>query len=303
VKTALAAGVLICAACAGGGHRERDGDRLYLRGNYGAALRTYSTLAAARGAPRLWAKTAAAALHAGRLDTAVTALVALAEADSSRRAEAGDGLAEVARRALREHRAGTLAAAVSGLLHVAPSWRVTSFAYALVQDGSLSPAVEGRMLPLALAGAPDAGTFDSLLLRYGALLAGHGACADAAYAYRGVARRTPDPLLKDSASAGYATCALRLGLTALDSNDVIGADRWFGRAARADSGNWTGRRALIGLGDARLRQGDPIAAAIAWQRVASMSGGADSLGKVAQVRLRTLSPADTTRDSAKTGVP
>lgn len=303
MRTALLAGMLICAGCTRGGHRERDGDRLYLRGNYGAALRTYSALAAAHGAPQLWAKTAAAALHAGRLDTAVTALVALADADSSRRTEAGDGLAEVARRAARDHRPGTLAAAVSGLLRVAPSWRVTSFAYTLVQDGSLSPAMEARMLPLALAGAPDAGTFDSLLLRYGALLASHGACADAAYAYRGVARRTPDPLLKDSASAGYATCALRLGVTAFDSNDVIGADRWFGRAARADSGNWTGRRALIGLGDARLRQGDPIAAAIAWQRVAGMSGGADSLGQVARARLRALAPADTMRDSSRTGVP
>jgi hypothetical protein len=51
----------------------------------------------------------------------------------------------------------------------------------------------------------------------------------------------------------------------------------------------TARRALIGLGDARLRQGDPLGAALHWQEVAG--GGLDELGLRAQERLNALATA------------
>lgn len=278
------------AGCAQKGGQERDADRLYLAGDFAPALRIYAPLAAATDEPRLWGKAAAAALRAGQLDSAAKAFDALASSDPSRRAEVSDGLAEVARQAMRTHQLGALQDAVAALARIAPERPVTVFAYALVRGGKLQPAPLARMLPLAMAGAPDAGTFDSLLLQYGALMAQRLDCADAAYAYRAVVRRSTDAAMDDSAAAGYATCALRLGLAALDSNEAMDADRWFGRASRADRTGWTGRRALVGLGDARLRQGDPIAAAIAWQRVITDGEADDSLGRMAKERLATLAP-------------
>jgi hypothetical protein len=299
VKPWAVLALLACAACVEGGHRERDADRLYLRGNYPPALQVYATLAASRDDARLWAKAAAAALHMEQLDTAAGAFMRLVAADPTRRSEAGDGLAEVARRAMRSGQMSALASALVDLERVAPERPVTGYAYALVQSGTLSPSALTRMLPLAMAGAPDAGTFDSLLLQYGALMAGRSACADAAYAFRAVTRRSADAGMRDSAGTGYATCALRLGVGALDSNRVIDADRWFARASRADEGGWTGRRALVGLGDARLKQGDPIAAAIAWQRVITTGAPGDSLSLLARARLTALAPADSAEDTTR----
>jgi hypothetical protein len=291
--------LVACGACAQGGHRERDADRLYLRGQYAPALQVYSSLAASGDDARLWAKTGAAALHTGQLDSAAAAFLALASADPTRRSEAGDGLAEVARLAVRAGKMSTLDTAVAGLARVAPERPVTGYAYALVRGGTLTPGSLARMLPLAMAGAPDAGTFDSLLLQYGALMAGRAACADAAYAFHAVMRRSTDAGMKDSAGTGYATCSLRLGLEAMDSGQVIDADRWFGRASRADPVGWTGRRALVGLGDARLKQGDPIAAAIAWQRAITAGATGDSLAQLARGRLATLAPADSAEDTTR----
>ncbi|HET8635190.1 MAG TPA: hypothetical protein VFL88_13660 [Gemmatimonadales bacterium] len=284
-----------CLACSGG-QQERDADELYLSGRYADALPLYAGLAATHESARLWAKTGATALRAGQLDSAASAYLALASADPSRHAEAGDGLAEVARQALRTRAMGALATAVAGLERIAPEWPVTSYAYALVQGGTLKPASRAKMLPLALAGAPDAGTFDSLLLQYGGLMS-TSQCAEAAYAFRAVMRRSTNAGMRDSAGTGYATCALRLGIAALDSNAVISADRWFARASRGDPAGWTGRRALLGLGDARVKQGDPIAAAIAWQRAITLGTPDDTLSKLARNRLATLSPADSAGDT------
>jgi hypothetical protein len=284
-----------CLACTGG-QQERDADELYLGGRYADALPLYAGLAAAHDNARLWAKTGATALRSGQLDSAASAFVALAAADPTRHAEASDGLAEVARAALRSRSMGALATAVAGLQRIAPSWPITTYAYALVQGGTLKPSARAQMLPLALAGAPDAGTFDSLLLQYGGLMT-RNQCAEAAYAFRAVMRRSTNAGMRDSAGTGYATCALRLGIAALDSNAVISADRWFARASRGDPAGWTGRRALIGLGDARVKQGDPIAAAIAWQRAITLGTPGDSLSQLARNRLVTLSPADSAGDT------
>ncbi len=285
----------LCLACSGG-QQERDADEQYLGGRYVEALPIYAGLAATHDNGRLWAKAGATALRAGQLDSAANAFMALASADPSRHAEASDGLAEVARQALRSRDMTALATAVAGLERIAPDWPITSYAYALVQGGTLKPASRARMLPLALAGAPDAATFDALLLQYGALMSGNQ-CAEAAYAYRAVVRRSTDAEMRDSAGTGYATCALRLGIAALDSSQIIAADRWFARASRGAPSGWTGRRALVGLGDARVRQGDPIAAAIAWQRAISLGTPDDSLSRLARNRLATLSSADSAGDT------
>ncbi|HEX6990609.1 MAG TPA: hypothetical protein VF151_01940 [Gemmatimonadales bacterium] len=290
-----------CLACSGNGQQERNADELYLNGRYAEALPVYAALAASHENARLWGKTGVTALRAGQLDSAANAFLALASADPTRHAEASDGLAEAARQALRSRSMSALATAVAGLQRVAPAWPVTAYVYALVQGGTLKPASRARMLPLALAGAPDAGTFDSLLLQYGALTSGTR-CAEAAYAYRAVMRRSTDAGMRDSAGTGYATCALHLGLAALDSSQVISADRWFARASRGDPAGWTGRRALLGLGDARVKQGDPIAAAIAWQRTITTGAPEDSLSQLARKRLATLSPADSAGETTRMDV-
>jgi hypothetical protein len=57
------------------------------------------------------------------------------------------------------------------------------------------------------------------------------------------------------------------------------------RAALASPAGW---RAAIGLGDARLGQGDVLGAAMAYQRVLSATGVPDSLMKLAAGKLNAL---------------
>ena len=109
----------------------------------------------------------------------------------------------------------------------------------------------------------------------------------------GLSDRAPPESGSIGAAAGpgssLATCGLSLGLTALGAGRVDDAAAWFTQAVRADSTSWTGRRALIGLGDARVGQGDILAAAIAFQSVVdTRTGPADSLARIAEERLRAL---------------
>ena len=73
---------------------------------------------------------------------------------------------------------------------------------------------------------------------------------------------------------------------ALGNGHPADAEQWLVQAVRVDSVSWTGRRALIALGDARVGQGDILAAAIAYQSAAD--AGADSLGRIARERLSRL---------------
>ena len=52
-----------------------------------------------------------------------------------------------------------------------------------------------------------------------------------------------------------------------------------------------GWRASVGLGDARLGQGDLLGAALAWQSVISAAGAPDSLVKLAAHKLNALGAA------------
>jgi hypothetical protein len=75
---------------------------------------------------------------------------------------------------------------------------------------------------------------------------------------------------------------------------------------RVDSTTWTGRRALIGLGDARVGQGDILGAAIAFQSVLDeRASPSDSLAMMAADRLRSLGAAGPimTPDTGRRGPP
>ena len=142
-----------------------------------------------------------------------------------------------------------------------------------------------------MAAAPDAATLDSLLGVYAATLQTGGGCEPAAPVYRAVLRRSRDFELRGRAGAGLATCALSLGLAALGAGRPDDAVDWFIQAVRVDSTSWTGRRALIGLGDARVGQGDIFGAAIAFQSVVDgRSSASDSLARMAADRLGALGP-------------
>jgi hypothetical protein len=68
-----------------------------------------------------------------------------------------------------------------------------------------------------------------------------------------------------------------------------------------DSTTPTGRRALLRYAATRLMQGDTLAAALAFQTVASASTS-DSMGEAAAARLSALGLFPLTGDSARTGV-
>jgi hypothetical protein len=66
------------------------------------------------------------------------------------------------------------------------------------------------------------------------------------------------------------------------------AERWFESAVSAAPATPFGWRASIGLGDARVKQGDVLGAAIAYQTVLSAASVPDSLNKLAADKLNAL---------------
>jgi tetratricopeptide (TPR) repeat protein len=303
VKTWWAALLVMVAGCRGGAGPEMAGDRAYGAGRYAQALKLYRA-ATTRDTPgRVWAKLGAAALHAGDLRSAAEAYRRLAAADPSRGLEAAEGLDQVARAADRQGDGTALHDAVLGLEAVAPERPISRYALALVRRPGGAGGDAVTLLPAALAAAPDGATQDSLLSAYAATLQGGTGCEQAAPVYRTVLRRSRDPVVRGRAGTGLASCGLTLGLKALGGGRVDDAAAWFLQAVRVDSTSWTGRRALIGLGDARIGQGDILGAAIAFQSVIdTRSGAADSLARIAGDRLRALGAAGPA-DSARRGMP
>ena len=158
--------------------------------------------------------------------------------------------------------------------------------------GNGLPAAEALgALPAALASASDSRTVDSLLVAYGGAQRVVTACETATKTLRTVLRRTRDPGLRATASDGVSACALRLGLDALAAEQAETAERWFEAAIAAATASPSGWRAQIGLGDARLNQGDVLGAAIAYQAVISATGVPDSLAKLAGDKLNALGGA------------
>jgi hypothetical protein len=294
-----AAGVV--AGCGGASGHERLGDQAYGAGRWTEALAEYRMLPKTRVGAAVLAKTGAAALHAGELRQAAEAYARLAGEDPTRAEEAAEGLEGVARAAERGGNADVLREVMGLLDAIAPDRPAGHYALLLLQQPGLDSAEAAALLPEALASAATAGAVDTLLTRYGATLQLTAGCGQALLPYRAVLRRSRDSRMRAPASRGVADCAYTLGLRADSAGRLEDAALWFAESARVDSSSATGRRALLRYGGARLTQGDTLAAAIAFQAVAS-GGTADSTGQAAASRLASLAMPSSAGDSARTGV-
>jgi len=296
MRIVLALGIL-AAGCRGAGGPELAGDRAYGAARYDEALAAYRHAAGKTGPGRVWAKLAAAALHTGDLRLSADAWRRVAADDPTRLEEAADGLEAVAREADRRGDTAALHDAVLALRTAAPERALGRHALALARREALAGGDALAILPAAMAAAPDAGTVDSLLGAYASALQASAGCEQAAPAYRATLRRTRSSVVRAGAGGGLATCALSLGLVALGGGRAAEAERWLVQAVRVDSVSWVGRRALIALGDARVGQGDILAAAIAYQSAVD-AGATDSLGRLAKERLNRLG-GGTAADSSR----
>ena len=149
---------------------------------------------------------------------------------------------------------------------------------------------------LLVVGFGDAVTVDQMLVGYAEALQATTACGDAADAFQAVLRRSRDPLIRSRAAAGLGGCGLQLGRDALAIDRPEVAARWFSRVLSVDSTSDRGRGALLGLGDARVAQGDLLGATIAYQDVLDASAS-DSFATEAGQRLARLGAAAATADS------
>jgi len=274
---------------------ERLGDRAYREGNFAGAIAEYRAAGKGHLNARLAAKLGSAALHDRDLSTAIEAFAALKEADASRSAEAAAGLERAANLAAHGgvSQLATLAAAVRALRSVAPGRPLGRFAFASSAELDATQAIGA--LPAALAAASEARTVDSLLIAYGQAQQVTTACEAATHTFGVVLRRTRNPGLRTTAALGTGACALRLGLDALAAEQAELAEHWFDAALSAAPATPFGWRASIGLGDARMRQGDLLGAALAYQTVLSAASVPDSLNKLASQKLNALGappPAD-----------
>jgi hypothetical protein len=297
------AAALACAACGGTADAERRGDEAYGAGQFEQALREYRTLTDGAAPARVWAKVGAAALRSGNLGEAADAYLHLAGEDPGRAQEAAEGLEEVARAAERGDRPEALQRAVVGLQTVAPDRVPGRYALRLAQQEGAEPSELVRLLPRALAAAPDQGTADSLLALHSRLLQQTSGCGQAMFQFRAVLRRAQDSAARADARKGAGSCALSLGQRALTSGRDDDAALWFAEAARMDSTSAVGRQALFAYGDTRLAQGDTLAAALAFQALAAEERVADSFGGKARARLEAIGLTPVTGPETGAGIP
>jgi tetratricopeptide (TPR) repeat protein len=295
---------LIAAAVAcGATDRERRGDEAYARGQFAEALEIYQGLPDGEAEPRILAKTGAAALRAGRLAEATDAYLHLAGEDPTRGAEAAAGLESVAQAAERSGDGAALQQAAVGLQTIAPD-AAARYALVLAQQPDAPAAELVSLLPAAIAAAGDQALVDSLLLRYGNALEATTGCGQALLQYRAVVRRAQDTGLRSAARTKTGQCALTQGHRAQAAGRTGDAALWFTEASRVDSASVTGRRALLSLGDLHLRQGDTLAAAIAFQTAATAAGEQrDSVARVARFRLARLGLTPGADDGADPDIP
>ncbi len=277
----------LAAACAATGDRERQADEAYGQARYAEALAEYRSILGSGPTARVWAKAGAAALHAGDLREATDAYLKLAAEDPSRVGEAAEGLEAVARAAERQGEGDALREAALGLSAIAPDRAENRYALVLAQQPDLGDDELVELLPGAIAAASDPATVDSLLGRYARALQETAGCGQALLPLRALLRRTQDSLLRARARTGAADCALRLGQRAQAGGNDQDAVLWYAESARMDSSSATGRRALLGYAEARARQGDTLAAALALQTIVSASRN-DSVGAEAAARLASF---------------
>ena len=302
VQRLLVAGCLLAAGCGGAGNEERGGDQAYGKARYSEALSIYQQVLAKDPDARVWAKAGAAALRTGNLEVASDAYLRLAAEDPTRAAEAAEGLDAVARAAERAGDGRQLQAAVVGMGAIAPDRSIGRYALELIRRPGAEPTDLVAVLPSAIAVAPDAETVDSLLLVHGLAARETAGCNEALASFQAAVRRTRVPAIRSRAEEGLAGCSLMLGLQAEAAGSHNDAALWFAAAIRVDSNTIVGRRALVGYGDARLRLGDPIAAALAYQAVASDAVQSDSIRQMAVDRLQDLRASPSEGASALTGV-
>lgn len=299
----LLAGAVLGAGCSRS-DAERQADEAWAGGRYAEALAAYQALAERSPDGRLWAKIAATALRADRLGEAIDGYLHLAGEDPTRVREASAGLDAAARAAERRGDREALQEAVLGLQTIAPDGVPVRYALVLAQQPGTEPDEMVRLLPGAIAAAGDPRAVDSLLLRYGQALERTAGCGQALLQYRAVQRRTSDSALRAAAGGNAGGCAFGLGERALRAGRNTDAALWFAEAARADSTSVLGRRALVNVGDAHLRRGDTLAAALAYQAAVSASADpGDSVAAVAASRLARIGLTPSAGDTARPGMP
>lgn len=283
----VGAGLLGCVSAAA--DHERLGDHAYREGRFLAAAAEYRAAIRSGASAPAWAKLGSAALQERQLGTAIEAFTALQEADPDRATEAAIGLERVAQ--LADRSAGSeviyLAGAVRAIRAVAPGRPLGR--WALTSGAELDPTEALEAIPAALASATGARTVDSLLVAYGEAQRITTACEAATRTFRTVLRRSQVVPLRNTAAVGLGSCALRLGLDALGGNQAEVAEQWFESAIDAMPASEAGWRAEIGLGDARLIQGDVLGAVLAYQSVLSAPALPDSLRGMATDKLNALS--------------
>jgi hypothetical protein len=84
---------------------------------------------------------------------------------------------------------------------------------------------------------------------------------------------------------------LLLGQDAVGARNGLEAERWFEAVLGVAAGTDRGWRAQIGIGDARMLQGDALGAAVAYQAVVGSGAVSDSLRLVAVGKLNGLGAA------------
>jgi hypothetical protein len=281
-RRAALALLLVLAGCSGGSRDER-GDAAWAAGDWTGALEYYRADAEARDGDA-WAKVGAAALRAREWPTAAEAWARLADERPARRAEALEGLLRAAEGSAAEGDVPGLRAALAALAARVPEVTVARLAGRLAELGG-APA---ELLPAALAGATDPVAADRALAALADAAAGAGGCREAFPLWAALERRGGTPKERDRAAGAATACALSLGEAALEGNPAD-AEGWFRQLLRLRPTGDTARRALLGTGDARRRQGDLLGAALAWQQVTT--GGDDSLTARAAERLNALASA------------
>lgn len=268
-----------------------------MKGDYATAVAEYRAGVQASSRPELLAKLASAAFHLKNFREAAEGYRRLGETDPSRAGEAATGLERVARGAQEAFDALALREALLGLKAIAPERPTGRIALSLALSGRMEPGEALPLIPYALAGAANDQQVDSLLVLYGNANRATTACEEAVRIYRAVLRRTNDGVPSPAASAGLGNCAVQLGRDAVALEQPQIAERWFRMAVEANAPGDLMREALLGLGDARLQQGDSLEAAASYRRALDLAGAADSLGQAADQKLRQLEttavPADT----------
>ena len=298
MKAARLLPLVVAVVGCGRGGREQLGDEAWHDARWSDAVADYR---AAGDSPRLTAKLADAALQGGLLVVSAQSWTRLGTSAPERGAEAAGGLARVAAAAQEAGDDAALAEAISGLRQIAPGWPLQRLAARFTRAADLQPAAAVVVIPAVLSSLSDRDAIEPLLLVLGRANRARGSCDEAVPVLEGVLRTTMNASRKDTAATTLGWCELGLGLTALVAQHPGDAERWLVRAVARDSTGAVGRRALLGVGDARALEGDSVAARMAWQAVASTQVPVDSITQLAFQRLSQPAPPSPPDTSARPG--